>query len=162
MTYSEKLQDPRWQKKRLEIMSRDGFECVNCFSKTNTLTVHHFYYISGRMPWEYPNGSMKTICRECHKTLHDEGDDRLTIFNSWEDSACFEIGRQISMTQQGVDLDEGCLFFIERAGDDIGWPPFEIMHLLKDAAEAGIMTDEWLEKLRNQVTLADVNKENIK
>ena len=104
---------------------------------------------------------MTTICRECHKELHDEGIDRLTIFNSWEDSACFEIGRQISMAQQGMDLDEGSLFFIERAGHEIGWPPFEIMHLLKDAAEAGIMTDEWLDKLRNQVTLADINKENI-
>jgi len=27
LTYSEKLKDPRWQKKRLEILSRDNFTC---------------------------------------------------------------------------------------------------------------------------------------
>jgi hypothetical protein len=68
----------------------------------------------------------------------------------WEHSACFEIWRQIEMMQQGMDEDEGCLFFIERAAHDIGWPPFEIMHLLKDAAERGVMTKEWLKKLRDE------------
>ena len=63
------------------------------------------------------------------------------------------------MMQQGIDADEGCLFFIERAGHEAGWPPYEISHLLKDAAESGIMTKEWLMRLRNQVTLADAKKE---
>jgi hypothetical protein len=161
MTYIEKLQDPQWQKKRLEIMSRDGFQCIKCSSKTNTLTVHHFYYISGRMPWEYPSQSMVTLCRKCHVEGNDDSCPRPSYFYLWEVSACFEIGRQIEMLQQDIDPDEGCLFFIERAGHEIGWPPFEIMHLLKDAAEAGIMTDEWLGKLRNEVTLADIKKEEI-
>lgn len=159
MTYSEKLQDPRWQKKRLEIMSRDGFRCIKCESETNTLTVHHFYYISGRMPWEYPNESMVTLCRKCHVEGNDDSCPRPSYFHLWEVSACFEIGRQISMMQQGIDVDEGCLFFIERAGHEAGWPPHEISHLLKDAAEAGIMTKEWLLGLRNQVRLAETKKE---
>jgi hypothetical protein len=53
------------------------------------------------------------------------------------------------------------LFFIERAAHQAGWPPLEALHLLKDAAEAGIMTDEWLSKLRTQVVFAEVeNKAN--
>ena len=56
----------------------------------------------------------------------------------------------------------GVFFFIERAGYDAGWPPHEISHLLKDAAESGIMTKEWLLSLRNQVALAQTKKETTK
>lgn len=52
--YSEKLKDPRWQKKRLEIMARDFFTCQMCQCKDNTLHVHHRHYIGGREPWDYP------------------------------------------------------------------------------------------------------------
>ena len=157
MTYSEKLQDPRWQKKRLEIMSRDGFRCVNCLSETNTLTVHHFYYISGRMPWEYPAPSMATLCRKCHSEGNDDLSPRPAYFDIWEVSACFEIARQLQLTQQEPGCDEGVLFFVERAAHEAGWPPLEAMHLLKNAAESGIMTDKWLSELRKQVVFAELN-----
>jgi hypothetical protein len=151
MTYSEKLQHPQWQKKRLQIMSRDGFQCVKCSSETNTLTVHHFYYVSGRMPWEYPGGSMATMCRKCHFEGHEDSHSFPTFFTSWELSACCEIKRQIQMSQQDIDHDKGVLFLVEKAGQESGWPPFETMHLLKDAAELGIMTTEWLSDLSKQV-----------
>lgn len=67
-SYSEKLKDPRWQKKRLEIMQRDKFECRWCCDGTNTLNVHHLKY-SGE-PWETPNEFLITICEECHKNDH--------------------------------------------------------------------------------------------
>jgi len=158
MTYIEKLQDPQWQKKRLEIMSRDGFQCIKCSSKTNTLTVHHFYYISGRMPWEYPDQSMVTLCRKCHVEGNDDSCPRPAYFSSWEHSACFEIERQIQLSHHEIDSDEGCLFFIERAGNQAGWPPLEVMHLLKEAAEDGIMTDQWLRNLRQEVTRKQAEK----
>lgn len=161
MTYSEKLQDPRWQKKRLEIMSRDDFRCIKCSSKTNTLTVHHFYYISGRMPWEYPDQSMVTLCRQCHVEGNDDSCPRPSYFHLWEASACFEIERQVQLIQQEAECDEGVLFFVERAAHEAGWPPLEAMHLLKDAAEAGIITDEWLSKLRTQVVFADMKRKGI-
>ena len=151
MTYSEKLQDPRWQKKRLEIMSRDGFQCVKCLSETNTLTVHHFYYVSGRMPWEYPNLSMATLCQQCHLYTHKMSRSFGHISTSWELSASWEIQRQIQLSQQGIDLDLGVLPWIARTGQTAGWPPFETMHLLKDAAELGIMTKEWLSDLSKRV-----------
>jgi hypothetical protein len=107
MTYSEKLQDPRWQKKRLEIMSRDGFACRKCQSETSSLTVHHFYYVARRNPWEYPRNSMVTICRDCHQEAHkDDSSLRLDFFNSWETSAGIEIARQISMVEQNINHDE--------------------------------------------------------
>lgn len=66
-TYAEKLKDPRWQRKRLEILERDGWACVKCGETTNTLQVHHRYYNFGTDPWEYPNTALVTLCDECHK-----------------------------------------------------------------------------------------------
>jgi hypothetical protein len=66
MTYSEKLKDPRWQKKRLEILSRDGFACQRCYDDESTLHVHHRRYIPGRDPWDYPPEMLVTLCAKCH------------------------------------------------------------------------------------------------
>lgn len=67
--YYQNLKDPRWQKKRLEIMQRDNFKCLVCGSNENSLTVHHIYYLPKLKPWEYENESMKTICEICHGQL---------------------------------------------------------------------------------------------
>lgn len=66
MNYKEKLQDPRWQKKRLEILSRDSFTCQHCGSEKKTLHVHHVNYEKGKEPWDYPNHNFVTLCQDCH------------------------------------------------------------------------------------------------
>lgn len=65
-TYAEKLQDPRWQKKRLQILQRDGFACQRCGSTDKTLHVHHGSYARGLDPWDYSDWSLWTLCYECH------------------------------------------------------------------------------------------------
>ena len=67
ITYIEKLKDPRWQKKRLQIFERDGWACVFCESKNKTLVCHHLYYLPGREPWDYSNEALATLCEECHE-----------------------------------------------------------------------------------------------
>jgi hypothetical protein len=69
MTYSEKLKDPRWQKRRLEVMDRDKFTCRKCNEATKTLNVHHRYYRKGAAPWEYPIEALITLCEPCHKEV---------------------------------------------------------------------------------------------
>lgn len=64
--YHERLRDPRWQRKRLEIMDRDRFACQFCLAKDKTLNVHHGFYAKGRDPWDYPDESLLTLCEECH------------------------------------------------------------------------------------------------
>jgi hypothetical protein len=66
MTYSEKLKDPRWQKKRLEVLSAANFSCSYCGSDEDTLHVHHCYYERGLMPWEYEPDAYKCLCGDCH------------------------------------------------------------------------------------------------
>lgn len=71
MKYADKLKDPRWQKKRLEIFERDEWTCQVCKSKDETLCVHHWYYEKGKSPWDYPNSSLTTMCMDCHGTEHE-------------------------------------------------------------------------------------------
>ncbi len=68
-TYWEKLRDPRWQKKRLQVMERDGFECQECGDKTSTLNVHHKFYRSKADPWDYESEWLVTLCESCHRTV---------------------------------------------------------------------------------------------
>lgn len=75
-TYSEKLRDPRWQKKRLQILDRDKWRCTDCFADDKTLHVHHLDYESGAEPWDYPDHYLVTLCEECHKETGDSKEER--------------------------------------------------------------------------------------
>lgn len=63
----QQRQDPRWQKKRLDIMNRDKFKCLECGSDSKQLNVHHRWYVAGRKVWEYPDLALMTLCEECHQ-----------------------------------------------------------------------------------------------
>jgi len=70
-SYSAMYRDPRWQKKRLEIMERDEFRCCSCGATDKTLNVHHAYYEKGKKPWEYDNKMLLTLCEDCHEKWHE-------------------------------------------------------------------------------------------
>lgn len=67
MKYSDKLKDPRWQKKRLEIFKRDDFTCQKCSDKKTTLCVHHLKYNGD--PWKSNNDDLITLCEHCHDVV---------------------------------------------------------------------------------------------
>lgn len=69
-TYSEQFKDPRWQKKRLKILERDGFCCCRCDTTDKTLHVHHKYYIKDKKVWEYKDSVLITLCNICHEEEH--------------------------------------------------------------------------------------------
>lgn len=70
--YSEKLKDPRWQKKRLEIFNRDQWMCQRCYNHESTLVVHHRLYLPDTEPWDYPNELLLTLCESCHELEREE------------------------------------------------------------------------------------------
>ena len=78
--YSKKLRDPRWQKKRLEIMERDEFSCRMCGDNSSTLNVHHCYY-DNKEPWAYESSSLITLCEECHKSESAAKIDKNALIN---------------------------------------------------------------------------------
>ena len=67
--YLDLLKDPRWQKKRLEILERDGWACKLCGDKESTLAVHHCGY-HGK-PWESPDEELETLCEKCHAVISE-------------------------------------------------------------------------------------------
>lgn len=69
--YWEKLKDPRWQKKRLEVLNRAGFKCENCGAADQCLHVHHGYYAKGADPWDYPEETLWCLCEACHEQAED-------------------------------------------------------------------------------------------
>lgn len=69
MNYGEKLLDPRWQRKRLDILNRDGFCCKDCLDSKNTLHVHHLAYLPNKEPWDHPDHYLITLCKNCHYQL---------------------------------------------------------------------------------------------
>jgi len=74
MTYAEKLKDPRWQKKRLAIFSRDGWQCRDCHAREIELQVHHCFYEKGD-PWDTDDRYLITLCSNCHPLRQDLEND---------------------------------------------------------------------------------------
>jgi len=73
--YQQKLDDPRWQKKRLEVFERAGWKCEECGGNSTQLHAHHKYYVAKRDPWEYQIQAFSCLCAACHKSeteTHDE------------------------------------------------------------------------------------------
>lgn len=66
----EKYKDPRWQKRRLEIMSLYSFRCAHCDAGDKTLNVHHKIYRKGRDPWDYDDHELQCLCEDCHEESH--------------------------------------------------------------------------------------------
>jgi len=88
-TYSDKLKDPRWQKKRLRVMERDGFKCRDCGDEKETLHVHHCFYEKGD-PWNTKDDFLLTLCETCHKERQE-----------CEDLAKSELGKLFARIDSG-------------------------------------------------------------
>lgn len=69
-TYSDKLKDPRWQKRRLKVLEYAHWRCQICGANRETLHCHHSYYTKGREPWQYPDGAIIAVCDPCHDKIH--------------------------------------------------------------------------------------------
>lgn len=142
-TYWQKLQDPRWQKKRLEILNRDGFKCRVCGCEQRQLQVHHGYYISKRDPWNYPDSSLKTLCSVCHEQetlIVNEG------FCKWEH--LFGLNEEIGDSLYDSILHGSCRLEIQ---------PVVLLKLLVNALHEGAVDHETI--LLWKESLATVSKE---
>ena len=70
--YKEDLKSKNWQRRRLEVLSRDNFQCqsASCNRKCETLDVHHLFYLDYIKPWLYPTDLLITLCTTCHNKEH--------------------------------------------------------------------------------------------
>lgn len=77
-TYYELLRDPRWYRRRaqvIELAGRTCQECGYCQDDQNQdrldLNVHHKKYFPGKAPWEYEDDLLICLCEICHDHRHD-------------------------------------------------------------------------------------------
>jgi 5-methylcytosine-specific restriction endonuclease McrA len=103
MTYSEKLRDPRWQRKRLQILERDGFRCLLCNYDKEQLQIHHKRYFRGQEPWEYDDQYLESLCATCHfiKTYYKR-EPFLIIKTDWNTTKYTRTILAYCETQQGI------------------------------------------------------------
>lgn len=86
MNYSQKLKDPRWQKKRLEILQRDEFKCCYCNDEKTELQIHHLKY--RKEPWDVDNQHLITLCKDCHSFItYNKNIDVIRIIKQITDDA---------------------------------------------------------------------------
>jgi len=105
-SYAEKLKDPKWQKKRLEILQRDEFTCQSCFDTKNELHVHHKLYKAGRDPWDYADSELVTLCKGCHKKVSDLS---AKIGSLLDFEPYYESFNDLAMLLTGGELIEACI-----------------------------------------------------
>lgn len=70
MTFEEQYKHPEWQRKRLEVLELNGFQCTECGAKDKQLHVHHPYYRRGALLWEYRALELQCLCNRCHEAAH--------------------------------------------------------------------------------------------
>lgn len=79
-SYWEKLQDPRWQKRKTEILEREDFICERCGDTEETLHIHHSFYPPDTDPWDVADWHLHCYCKRCHKIIQkDENDVKWAI-----------------------------------------------------------------------------------
>lgn len=78
VSYHALLALPEWHERRNQILARDEFKCRYCgrsrsaFDPDCVLEVHHQHYIINRLPWDYPDELLITLCKPCHTKLHEQ------------------------------------------------------------------------------------------
>lgn len=117
-----KYKDPRWQKRRLEVMEFRGWRCQECGSDTKTLNVHHKLYRKGADPWEYSNEELACLCESCHGELHGQMDALKAVLSTLDPFEVPHIHALIVGYRGGIlqsDVSEGEPFSMIPPGD---WP----------------------------------------
>lgn len=89
-TYSDKLRSPKWQRKRLEILTRDNFSCRLCGDKETELHIHHLEYSFGLNPWEYSDDKLITYCKHCHLCVEYIKNDKVQFIANRADKLYIE------------------------------------------------------------------------
>ncbi|HEX3856437.1 MAG TPA: HNH endonuclease [Verrucomicrobiae bacterium] len=62
-----------WKAFRDEVIELDGRACQRCHRSKDDgaiLQVHHKFYVSGKLPWDYHYQDCETLCKGCHSAEH--------------------------------------------------------------------------------------------
>lgn len=139
--YWKKLQDPRWQRKRLEMLDDAGWKCQTCGAEDRRLEVHHICYRKGAEPWEYEQHELRVLCSEHHERLHEEvNPSMLNLASQLDPDVSLElVDRIFSALNRRVSLDR-----------KLGKTPAEIVNDIFDSEELMRRIDSENAELENR------------
>ena len=96
-------EDPRWRKKRSEILERDNHKCQIC--GCNAQDVHHIKYKgnSYNEPWNIDNDYLVSLCKECHSKFNGTSSDdyvfipapRPILLRGYSDDVCQSYSNEV-------------------------------------------------------------------
>lgn len=72
----------RWKAKRLAILKRDKYLCVNCkrYGKhTEATVVHHIEHVDKYPELAFTDSNLQSLCVACHNRVHPEKATRRAI-----------------------------------------------------------------------------------
>jgi hypothetical protein len=125
MTYADKLKDPRWQKKRLEVFDANKWTCEQCGIPGQTLHAHHKRYQWGKDPWDYNLIDLACLCEDCHKQVSIADDILKGKHKNKEiQEAAYGFKYMLGLLLSGLDESEytEALNFLSGAVSDISPP----------------------------------------
>ena len=70
--WNQALDMPQWKERRARYLAQFPV-CFECGTATN-LTVHHVIYFKDRLPWEYQDSQLLTLCWPHHVQREREED----------------------------------------------------------------------------------------
>lgn len=114
-SYSEKLRDPRWQKKRLEVLEAAEWKCHSCGKKDKELHVHHPYYLKNTDPWDHP--WLVALCKDCHEQITEAGNEicqAISVLPSVQALRLARLFSAVSNQAEGVRMGMNIPMFIAR------------------------------------------------
>lgn len=65
----------KWKRKRLCILRRDGYLCVECKKygrRREAVTVHHILHADEYPELAYDDNNLESLCNACHNKMHPE------------------------------------------------------------------------------------------
>jgi hypothetical protein len=102
-SFYQQYQDPRWQRKKYEIMAQRNWVCEWCGAKDRQLHVHHGYYEKDRAVWDYPNDSLYCLCDPCHRKANANKRDAQRALARIHPKHLSECMRRIDAFKQTLD-----------------------------------------------------------
>jgi hypothetical protein len=106
-SYRELLLDPRWQRKRLEVLERDDWQCVSCGRRNANLQIDHKRYERGKPPWDIDSKHLQTLCEKCHSKITEL---RRKCMEAANNLGLDDLEKAIAALEQisTVELSSGC------------------------------------------------------